>query len=122
MGPRSSWNTRFGAAAERHVATLLESAGLSIIERRYRVRGGEVDLVALDGPEIVFVEVKARRSARHGAPAEAVDRRKRRRLVTAARRYLAEHPHRGPCRFDVVAVESEGGRLRVSWLRDAFGL
>lgn len=122
MKGRTGWNASFGAAAENHAARVLERAGLTILARRYRVRGGEVDLIARHGPTLVFVEVKARRRHLHGTPAEAVDWRKQRRLAAAARRYLAEHPHRGPCRFDVVAVVSERGRLRLHWLRDAFRL
>ena len=120
MGRRSGWNSRFGEAAERHAAALLCAAGLTLLCRRYRVRGGEIDLVALDGDTLVFVEVKARRSRRFGVPGEAVTFHKQRRLVAAARTYLREHPHRGPCRFDVIAIESTRGTAAARWLRDAF--
>jgi len=106
-------------AAARHLA----SRGLRILERGFRCRAGEIDIVARDGETLVFVEVKSRSSLACGRPAEAVDLRKRRRLLSAASWYLLSHggPDR-PCRFDVVeVVEAPGGALRVGVLRDAFG-
>ncbi len=102
-------------AAVRH----LEASGYRIVCRNYRCRLGELDIVAWDGPTLVFVEVKTRRGA-GACPEEAVDGWKRARLARIARHYLAS---RGlgevDCRFDVVAV-GEGGVLRV--IRDAFQL
>ena len=80
--------------------------GYAILDRRYRTRVGELDIVARDGETVVFVEVKARGSGRWGAPAEAVGPLKRRRLAQMAADYLARRRlDRSPCRFDVVAVE-----------------
>ena len=117
---RPGWNDRLGRLAEDHAARVIEAGGLRVLARRYRVAGGEIDLVARDGPTLVFVEVKARTGTGFGPPAAAVGRRKRRRLLTAARQYLHREGHRGPCRFDVVAIESRNGRLRSEWFRDAF--
>jgi putative endonuclease len=105
-------------AAERH----LESRGYRVLERRYRTRAGEIDFIAVDGPTLVFVEVKTRSSLTFGRPAEAVGPRKRARIAAAASLYLA---FRGgaerPCRFDVVeVVEDAGGTHRVRLIRDAF--
>ena len=85
-----------------------------------RAGGGEIDLVVADGSVLVFVEVKWRRDASRGAPAEAVTPAKRRRLVSAARAYLAENPAgtRREVRFDVVAIE--GGTGTIDWIRGAF--
>ena len=97
-----------GADAERRVARHLEAQGYHIVDRNWTCRGGELDLVCLDGDTLVFVEVRARKDARHGAPGETVDWRKRQRLARAAQTYL--HLHRAeerPCRFDVVALEGE---------------
>lgn len=119
--PRN-WRDRFGLAAERYVAHQLEAAGLRIVARRYRCKAGEIDLIARDGAVLVFIEVKARTSTRFGEPIEAVGWRKQQRLVRAARHYLR---HRrgggGPKRFDVVGIISHAGRLRIEWIRDAFG-
>ena len=106
-------------AAARHLA----SRGLRILERGFRSRAGEIDIVAQDGETLVFVEVKSRSSLACGRPAEAVDSRKRRRLLNAASWYLLSRggPER-PCRFDVVeVVETPDGALRVGVVRDAFG-
>ena len=118
-------NPRFrqllGAAAEELAARHLQRHGCEVLERRYRTRSGEIDLIVRDRGTIAFVEVKARRSDRYGTSAEAVTGPKQRRLVNVARAYLR---HRGadrqPCRFDVVAVRLRKGRASVRWLRDAF--
>jgi len=97
--------------------------GLVPVERNYRVargpsaRGGEVDLILRDRDgTLVFVEVRARADTRHGGAAATVDALKQRRLVFAARHFLARLPTLPPCRFDVVSVEGE----RIEWLRAAF--
>ncbi len=123
MGQHSAWRARFGRAAERHAEKWLTREGLRVIDRRFRRAGGEVDLVALDGEGVlVFIEVKARRSDRFGAPSEAVDARKQRRLARAAAAFLRQYdgPY-GSIRFDVVALLTDGrGKLRTEWVRDAF--
>ncbi len=123
MGQHSAWRSRFGRAAERHAEQLLTRAGLRVIERRFRRAGGEIDLIALDEDGgLVFVEVKARRSDRFGAPFEAVDRRKQRRLARAAAAFLHEYeqPFQS-ARFDVVSLLTDGrGSLLSEWVRDAF--
>ena len=115
------WKHASGAAAEDLVARHLEAAGCTILARRYRRRGGEVDLVACDGATIAFVEVKARRGSRYGTAFEAVTVRKQRRIAQAARAFLAENDLRSRrCRFDVASVQITNGRAEVRWLPDAF--
>ena len=111
-----------GERAEEAGATFLESLGFRILERRFRTRSGEIDLIALEGPTLVFVEVKCRTSGTCGDPAEAVDRRKQARLVRAAAIYLARGGDADrACRFDVLEVSgSGGGALRCRLIRDAF--
>ncbi len=110
-----------GRAAEELAAGHLEGKGLKVVARNWRTEAGELDLVAFDGPTLVFVEVKARRQGGLGRPEEAIGPAKQRRLVQAAAAYLAglEGPL-PPCRFDVVAVETGGPRARVRHLPDAF--
>ncbi|HEY8418697.1 MAG TPA: YraN family protein [Limnochordales bacterium] len=113
-----------GRLAEAAAARHLEALGYQILTRNYRGRAGEIDLVARHGSRIVFVEVKARR---RGVPdsLEAVDARKRRRLIRAALEYLARRRLVGvPVRFDVAAVElDEAGRPgAVHVLPDAFSV
>lgn len=101
----------------------LRARGYRILDRNVQYRRGELDVVAEDRGTIVFVEVKSRRTAAYGTPAEAAGGRKRRRLLTAAQVYLARRRLSGrPCRFDVAEVRmSPGGQvLRVEILCDAF--
>jgi putative endonuclease len=96
---------KLGALGEAAAAELLRSKGFTIVAQNHRCRLGEVDLVADDGEVLVFVEVRTRATSLFGAPEETVDLRKQRRIIAAARDYLAQR--RGPvraARFDVIAV------------------
>ena len=109
-----------GRAGEDEAARFLEERGLRVLGRNVRSGGGELDIVADDGGAVVFVEVKWRRDAARGAPAEAVTSAKRRKLLSAARGWLAENPSGSAreVRFDVVAID--GGAGTVEWIRGAF--
>jgi putative endonuclease len=113
-----------GRAGEDVACDTLRRLGYSIVERRFRTRRGEIDIIARDGPILVFVEVKGRDETCAGAPAEAVTSQKRRRLMHVALEYLAKcRLHDIRCRFDVVAVRwTEGGRPDVRVLTGAFTL
>jgi len=109
---------RAGSAAEDLAARYLERQGLAIVDRNWRCRAGEIDLVARDGATLVFVEVRLRTSAAFGGAAASVDAPKQRRILQAARLYLAGRPDT-PCRCDVVVLD----RLDpagIEWIRDAF--
>jgi putative endonuclease len=110
-------NRQFGRAAEEKAAEYLEQKGLSLLERNYVTPYGEIDLVALDGDRIVFVEVKCRTTQRYGLPREAVDARKQQRYYNAAMYYLQQQGER-PLRFDVVEVS--GRELQILHLENAF--
>jgi len=107
-----------GRTAERLAARFLEARGLVILERNFRCRAGEVDLIARDGDTLVFVEVRLRSGSGFGGAAASVDARKRTKVLRAARYYLAGQPER-PCRCDVVALDGPGP-ARIEWIRDAF--
>ena len=99
----------------------LERRGYAIVARRYRVRGGELDIVARDGSTLVFVEVKARVGHEFGGAAEAVTPVKQRRIVQLARQYVARlRLQNTPCRFDVVAVHLDAGRPVIEVFQNAF--
>ena len=101
----------------------LERRGYAIVARRYRRRGGELDIVARDGPTVVFVEVKTRDGRWFGGAAEAVTGLKRRRIVQLALEYLMRHRlSECPCRFDVVSIQLEAGRPVIEIHRNAFGI
>jgi putative endonuclease len=109
---------RFGRFGEAAAARWYRRTGYRILDRNWRCREGEIDLVASRGSEVVIVEVKARTGDRYGTGAEAVDHRKRRRLRLLALRWLEEAgPGHVDLRFDVVEVDRRG-HLRVH--RDCF--
>jgi len=108
-----------GGAAEDLAARFLERQGLAIVARNYHCRAGEIDLVARDGGTLVFVEVRFRRSEAFGGARASVDAAKRRRILQAARHYLAGRAEQ-PCRCDVVLLDRLDA-ARVEWIRDAFG-
>jgi putative endonuclease len=94
-----------GLLGERAAEKFLKRKGYKIVARNLRMRGGELDLVAVDGRTIVFVEVKTRRSHDAGTPAEAIDARKEAHMTRAAMLFLKRHSLEGySCRFDVVAI------------------
>jgi putative endonuclease len=111
-----------GKSGENYACRELERRGYAIIARRFRTRSGELDIVARDGDTLVFVEVKARRSSRYGAPLDGVTLLKRRRLLRVAAEYvLLKGVCNATCRFDIVSVLfGEGLRPRVEVLKNAF--
>lgn len=95
-----------GEAGESMACRYLERQGFVVLERNYRCRSGEVDVVARQGDTTVFVEVKERRSGAHGAGYEAVTFGKRRRLISAARLYASTRGiSEKPLRFDVISID-----------------
>ncbi len=113
-------NSQTGRAGEDAAAFYLEQQGWIILERNYRLSGGEIDIIAQDGDYLVFVEVKTRRGSTFGSPFEAVDIRKQQRLTKAALTYMSERCLDMAARFDVAAVFSEKSTFRVELLRNAF--
>jgi putative endonuclease len=114
--------TELGAHGERIAAAYLTDAGLRVLDRNWRCRDGELDIVAREGDALVFCEVKTRRGTGYGQPVEAVGRVKQRRLRTLAQRWLAAHDEHAPeVRFDVVGVLVRPARpALVTHLRAAF--
>ena len=106
-----------GDQAEERAGLYLQRAGLRVVTRNYRCRGGEIDLVCRDGDTLVFVEVRMRSNPGFGSALDSVTPAKRRRLVLAATHYLSRRGWAGPCRFDVVGID---GGVRLNWCRDAF--
>lgn len=113
---------RLGAEGEQRAAEFLERRGYRILARNARAGGVEIDLVVARGRILAFVEVKTRRSRTHGLPEDAVDARKRARLIRGAAAWLRDHPAPGGrVRFDVVSLEPEpSGGLAVRHLPGAF--
>ena len=111
---------RIGDAAEDEALQYLQAYGLRLLVRNYRTPGrggGEIDLIMQDQDStVVFVEVRKRKSTRHGGAAASVGRVKQRRVVFAAQFYLLKLRTLPPCRFDVVEVTPDG----LTWLQAAF--
>ena len=104
-----------GREAETRAAAYLENCGLRLVDRNFRVRGGEIDLIMKDGRTLVFVEVRQRSRSDYGGAGASITAAKRRRIILAARHYLAR---RGDCdcRFDCILIDA--GQLE--WLKHAF--
>jgi len=112
-----------GESGEAAAARWLRRAGLTIVARGFRVRYGEIDLIARDGQVVVFVEVKTRTHDGFSRPAEAVTAIKRGRIARVAAVFLARSGWtERTCRFDVVEVVPQGARWRVTHIPDAFRL
>ncbi len=108
-------NIASGAQAEEQAANYLMRHGLKIIERNYRCRGGEIDLVCHDGATLVFVEVRLRKNKSYGGAAASITLAKQQRLILAAGHYLAGKPL-PDCRFDAVLFDGQN----IEWIRNAF--
>jgi putative endonuclease len=116
-------NTRGrGRVGESAAARWLERSGYRILQTNYSRRPGEIDVVALDGDILCFVEVKARSTPTFGSGVEGISRRKRQRLARAARLYLAESGWQGPCRFDVLGIDRRERGWKFTLVKDAFEL
>jgi putative endonuclease len=106
-----------GARAEALAAEFLAARGMEILERNFRRRCGEIDLVAKDGGTLVFVEVRLRTRGDFGGAAASITAKKRARIAAAAGLYLARLHRAPPCRFDAVLLDAIDPS-RIEWLKD----
>jgi putative endonuclease len=112
---------QLGLRGEEIAVIELERRGYVMVERRYRSRFGEIEIIAKDGATVVFIEVKTKTDSRFGDPAEMVTAQKQRRLVSMAEEYAAGHQlHATPCRFDVVAIDASATPPTITIYQDAF--
>lgn len=113
-----------GRAAEAAAARHLERAGYQILRQNFRARGGELDLIAMDGRALAIVEVRYRADDRFGGGAASITSAKRSRIIRASRALLATQPAlaRLPARFDVVEVTGPADALDCRLIRGAFSL
>lgn len=110
-----------GRRGEDEAARFLESRGYKVLERNYRCRYGEIDIVARDGKTVVFVEVKTRGSDRFGAPTASVDARKQKKILLTSQFYIESNRlFDSDLRFDVVGIEMNGGKLAFELVKNAF--
>lgn len=113
-----------GRSAEQAACNLLVAKGLAVVDRNYRALRGELDIICRDGDAWVFVEVKARSSARYGGAPWAVPPAKREQVGKVARHYLLTKGLYGrvPCRFDVVLVDAGSLPYRMTHIANAFAV
>jgi putative endonuclease len=116
--------TGLGRAGEAQAARFLEAQGYVLLARNWRIREGELDIVAQEGDTLAFVEVKSLRTRNYGTGEERVDARKRQRLARVAERFLAAHPDLTfrQCRFDVVVIDYTHRPAQIRLYRNAFDL
>lgn len=107
-----------GAEAEVLAEQFLVKQGMRILQRNFRVKGGEIDLICRDGNMVVFVEVRLRANSDFGGAAASITSHKQRRLIVAARYWLMVNGE-CPCRFDCVLL-SQLDMASIEWLRGAF--
>jgi putative endonuclease len=100
-----------GNRGEEMAVRYLEKAGYTILQRNFIFQHGEIDIIARDGNDLVFVEVKLRRGSNFGTPEDSVTDRKQQLLRRTAEGYLAVHQiDNVSCRFDVVAIQIDGSK------------
>ena len=106
-----------GTQYEERAAEYLIAQNYQILERNYRIRSGEIDIIARDGTVLVFIEVKYRKNDESRNPLEAVDIRKQRKIIKVARYYLYQKKYGDvPCRFDVIGICGS----HIEHIKDAF--
>jgi putative endonuclease len=107
-----------GRSAEDAAMRFLQARGLDLVERNYRCRFGEIDLIMSEADTLVFVEVRMRSSSAFGGAPESITAGKQARLIAAARHYMAARRDIPACRFDAVLLD---GDTRIDWVKNAFG-
>lgn len=110
----------FGKESEDLAVDFLTDNKVKIIDRNYRTRFGELDIIAKDGKEIIFLEVKAKSTSRFGKPYEMVTERKKKKLISTAKIYLLENRfdiNKTDWRIDIISIEYESGK--IDWIKNA---
>ncbi len=117
-------NVEIGKEGQRIAEQYLREKGIEIVATNVYARHGEIDIIAKDGAYTVFVEVKLRKALSYGYPSEAVDYRKRKRMISAANEYIYKNRlHNANMRFDVVGILARAGKEpEITHIVDAFGV
>lgn len=122
-GTRGASTVARGKQGEERACEHLRALGYRIVERNFRCKLGELDIIARDGATLVFIEVRSRADSRHGTPLETVTGPKQRRIVQVASYYLStRRPRFDACRFDVVGITGDDIEHGIEHIRDAFRL
>lgn len=120
--PNRAWRCRKGGSFEELALSWLQARGLHLVQRNYRCKLGEIDLVLRDREMLVFVEVRFRGMNSQVPACETVDTRKQQKLLRTARHFLLCNAAlaRLPCRFDVLGINESAGHPHYEWIRNAF--
>lgn len=112
----------FGEKLETFAAEKLSDYGLEILTRNYLCKMGEIDIIARDSQNLIFVEVRYRKNDAFGGPIASVNRKKQQRVILAAGHYLQKHQltNKVACRFDVFAITGSLNQLDYNWIKAAF--
>jgi len=117
------FNRLFGNRGERAAVRYLKQQGFRIVARNYQNRYGEIDIIAIEGDTLVFIEVKTRRSTRTGSPLEAVDEKKQQQIMRTAQAYLSQRGlNEQSIRFDVIGLlwPEDAKEPEIQHVRHAF--
>ncbi|MEY2680070.1 MAG: hypothetical protein RL661_301 [Pseudomonadota bacterium] len=112
--------TERGRLAEDHALSHLLNAGLKLVDRNYRSRFGEIDLIMEEVTTVVFVEVRYRSSDRFGSAQESVNQKKQQRIILTASYFIKDKRIRQPTRFDVAAITPGPSGFSMNWIKGAF--
>ena len=117
----SNTTKNLGNTGENLAATFLENHGYKILEKNFRIRSAEIDIIAEKDNVIIFVEVKTRSNIRKGTPAEAVNIRKQKKIIEAASVFLQDENFcECACRFDVIEIFAVGKDFKINHIENAF--
>jgi putative endonuclease len=111
-----------GIASEKLVAQYLQQQGMNILQRNFRCKLGEIDLICKDSSQLVFIEVRYRKSLVFGGPMESITYRKQQKIIHTAQFFLQINPwaDKLSCRFDVLGISSKIAANNIEWIKDAF--
>lgn len=115
-------HNELGTLGERYAIDFLEKKGYRILHQNWRVGHKELDIVALHSGEIIFVEVKTRRTDQYGNPEDFVDDKKIRRIISAADAYMRYHNFSAPVRFDIISVLIQRDKVDIRHIEEAFDI
>lgn len=117
---KDSSEKALGRKGEDLAVELCREKGFIIVEQNYRTPVGEIDIIAKDRDQLVFIEVKARRGDAYGAPFEAVTKRKKEKIRKVALSYMKRFKKEVPARFDVISISMKNNNPSLDYIQDAF--
>ena len=111
-----------GTWAESKALEFLQQRGLTLVEKNFNCRRGEIDLIMNDSEALVFIEVRFRAKSAQVSALESVDQGKQQRIFLSAQHYLQRHPDQAwrYCRFDVLGISENDHEQEIEWVQDAF--